>query len=255
MQRLKITVVTVCLNAADTIAATMESVLEQTYDNLEYLIIDGMSTDGTQEIIHRYEDDMRVRMVFEHDSGLYNAMNRSLDLCSGQYILYMNSGDLFYDKKVIEDMVPYLDADLVYGNTMRRKKCGDRIEKYHGRYKLFWLLLSGRMMSHQSLFTRTDIMRKFRFDEQYKISADYDFVVRAKKNGCSIKYVDRTVSIMNNVEGISAQIDNYEIMRAEDDKSLRKNYTCLYYLIKIPKGFVRCIRRIWEKASKMRMGL
>lgn len=247
MQKFKITVVTVCLNAADTIAATIESVLGQTYENMEYLIMDGISTDGTQEIIHQYEGDARVRAVFEHDSGLYNAMNRGLDLCSGRYILYMNSGDLFYDEKVIEDMVPHLNADLVYGNTLRRKSCGEQVEKYYGKYKLMWLLLSGRMMSHQSLFTRTDVMKKFRFDEQYRISADYDFVVRAKKSGCSIKYVDRTVSIMDNMEGISAQIENYEIMRMEDDRSLRKNYTCIYYLIKIPKELVRSVRRMYER--------
>lgn len=247
MQALKVTVVTVCLNAMDTIAATVESVLGQTYENLEYLIIDGMSTDGTQEMIRRYEGDERVRLVVESDSGLYNAMNKGVDLCSGQYIIFMNSGDLFYDEKVIEDMVPCLSADLVYGNTLRRKERGEQIEKYYGKYRLMWLLLSGRMMSHQSLFTSTDIMRKFRFDEQYRIAADYDFVVRAKKSQCSIKYVDRTVSIINNTDGISAQIENYEIMRAEDDRSLRKNYMAFYYLIKIPKGLVRIVRRIYER--------
>lgn len=236
-----------CLNAADTITATIESVLGQTYKNLEYLIIDGMSTDGTQEIIHRYENDVRIRAVFEPDSGLYNAMNKGLDLCSGQYILYMNSGDLFHDKNVIKDMAPYLKADLVYGNTVRRKAMDEQLEKYHGKHKLMWLLLSGRMMSHQSLFVKTDIMQKFRFDERYQISADYDFVVRAKKRKCSIKYVDRTISIVNNTEGISSQIENYEMMRTEDDRSLKENFICLYYLIKIPKGIVRSVRRIWER--------
>lgn len=247
MQKPKVTVVTVCLNTVDTIAATMESVLAQTYENLEYLVIDGMSTDGTQEAIRRYEGDARVRAVFERDTGLYNAMNKGLDLCRGQYILYMNSGDLFYDEKVVEDMAPHLQADLVYGNTLRRKENGEQIEKYHGKYKLMWLLLSGRMMSHQSLFTRTEVMRRFRFDEQYRISADYDFVVRAKKSKCSIKYVDCTVSIMNNIEGISAQVENYDIMRAEDDRSLRENYPGFYYLIKIPKGLVRVVRRSYER--------
>ena len=251
MQKPKITVVTVCLNTADTIAATIGSVLGQTYEELEYLIIDGMSTDGTREIIRRYEDNRKIKVVSEHDSGLYNAMNKGHALCSGQYIIYMNSGDLFHDERVIEDMVPHLNADLVYGNTLRRTSRGEQLERYQGRYKLMWLLLSGRMMSHQSLFTRTEIMRDFRFDEQYRISADYDFMVRAKKSGCSIWYVDRTVSIMDNVEGISARIENYEIMRAEDDRSLRKNYTALYYLIKIPKGLVRCVKRIRERQNKI----
>lgn len=247
MQGAKITVVTVCLNAVDTIVGTIESVLGQTYENLEYLIIDGMSRDGTQAIIHQYEDDKRVKVVFGYDNGLYHAMNKALSVCEGQYIIYMNSGDIFHDKRVIEDMVPHLNADLVYGNVVRNRKHGKELEKYHGKHKLMWLLLMGRMMSHQSLFVKIDIMRRLRFDEQFKISADYDFVVRAKKGKCSIEYVDRTVSVINNIEGISSQIENYEVMRMEDDRSLRQNYTCLYYLIKIPKGLVRSVKRIWER--------
>lgn len=244
---MRITVITVCFNARSTIEETIESVLGQTHEDLEYLIIDGMSTDGTQEIIQRYEDNARVRAVSEQDSGLYNAMNKGLDLCSGQYILYMNSGDLFHDNKVLEDVVPCLKADLVYGNTVRRRARSEHLEKYHGKHKLMWLLLAGKMMSHQSLFVRTDVMRRLRFDESYRISADYDFVVRAQRNKCSAKYIDRTVSITDNTEGISSRIENYETMRVEDDRSLKENYVCLYYLIKIPKGIVRSVRRIWER--------
>lgn len=246
MQTMKISVITVCYNAVDTIAETIESVLGQTYKNMEYLIIDGMSQDGTQEIIRRYEDRPGVRAVFEADSGLYNAMNKGAGLCSGQYILYMNSGDLFYDERVLADMVSCLEADLVYGNVLRRKADGEYLETYHGKHKLMRLLLSGRMMSHQSLFTRTDVMRKLRFDERYRICADFDFVVRAKRQKYSIRYVDRTVSIVENMEGISSRSANYEIMRREDDRSLKDNYPFFYYLIKAPKGLVRCVKRLMQ---------
>lgn len=246
-RKIKVSVVTVCYNAADTIAETIESVLGQTCTDMEYLIIDGLSQDGTQEIIRNYENRPEVKTVFEADSGLYNAMNKGIDLCSGEYIVFMNSGDLFYDERVLADMIPCLDRDLVYGNVLRRKAEGDQIEKYHGKYKLWLLLLSGRMMSHQSLFTRTEVMRRMRFDEQYRICADYDFVVRAKRQKCSLRYVDRTVSIVENMEGISSRTDNYDLMRREDDRSLKNNYPLFYYLIKIPKGFVRCIKRVREK--------
>ena len=108
------------------------------------------------------------------------------------------------------------------------------------------LLLSGRMMSHQSLFTRTEVMRRLRFDEQYRICADYDFVVRAKRQKCSVRYVDRTVSIVENVAGLSSRVNNYDLMRKEDDRSLKNSYPLFYYLIKLPKGFVRCIKRARE---------
>ncbi len=251
MRKVKISVVTVCYNAADTIVETIESVLGQTCVDMEYVIVDGLSQDGTREIIHRYENRPWVRVVSEADSGLYNAMNKGIDLCCGEYVIFMNSGDQFYDEQVLADMLPYLEQDLVYGNVLRRRADGEEIEKYHGKYKLMLLLLSGRMMSHQSLFTRTEVMRRLRFDEQYRICADYDFVVRAKRQKCSIRYVDRTVSIVENAEGISSQPGNYDIMRREDDTSLRRSYPLLYILIKAPKGLVRCVKRMREKEGRV----
>lgn len=244
---MKITVVTVCFNAQKTIDLTINSVLNQTYQEIEYLIIDGKSNDGTLDIINKYADDKRIRLLSESDRGLYNAMNKAIILSTGKYVIFMNSGDVFYDDRVLEDMIPHLQFDLVYGNVIRKKQKGDILEKYHGKHKIICLLLMGRMMCHQALFTKTDIMKEYRFDERIKICADYDFVMRAKKNKCSMKYVDRTICVVDNVEGISSQLDNYEIMRKEDDRSLKENFLFYYYIVKIPKGIVRFFRRICEK--------
>lgn len=246
---MKITVVTVCLNAQETIEATMLSVLGQTFQDIEYLIIDGKSSDGTLDIVSKYIYDKRMRVVSEKDNGLYSAMNKAIGLCTGDYIIFMNSGDVFCDDKVIEDMLPHLQVgqDLVYGNVIRKTPKGNVLEKYHGRYKLMILLLVGKMMSHQTLFTKSKIMHKYMFDEQYKITADYDFVVRAKKEKCSIEYVDRTICVVDNTEGISSRILNMEQMRREDDSSLKKNFPVWYRLIKIPKEFVRCFKRRKKK--------
>lgn len=244
---MKITVVTVCYNAEMTIDDTIKSVIDQTYLNIEYLIIDGKSQDNTVKIVEKYLNDNRVTLISEKDSGLYNAMNKGLSLSTGDYILYLNSGDIFADEKVVEDIIPFLQADLVYGNVLRKKQDGQILEKYHGKFKLMTLLLMGKMMSHQSLFVRTDIMKLLKFDEQYRITADYDFVVRAKKKKYTIKYVDRTVSIVDNVDGVSSRIENNDIMRKEDDQSLKSNFPVWYYIIKFPKGIVRFIRRINEK--------
>ena len=103
MQEIKISVVTVCLNTANTIKETVNSVLEQSYGNLEYVIVDGMSTDGTLEIIREYERSFGVKVISDKDSGLYNAMNKGIDLCSGDYILFLNSGDILADKHVVEN--------------------------------------------------------------------------------------------------------------------------------------------------------
>ena len=234
-----ITIVTVCFNSEETIEETMKSVMEQTYSDKEYLIIDGCSTDQTMRIVEKYKDCDYLKVVSEPDNGLYDAMNKSLRLAKGDYVIFLNSGDVFCDKSVLEDMASHLTADIVYGNVIRKTHDGDVTEKYPGRYKLFWLLLQGKMVSHQVLFTDTDIMRKYGFDESYKITADFNFLVRAVHDKCSLNYVDRNVSIMENREGISARPENLNIMRAEDDRSLKEYFPFWYYVLKPVKYVAR----------------
>lgn len=247
---MKLTVATVCFNAEKTIENTIRSVLNQTYQNIEYLIIDGRSTDRTLELIGKYQTDSRLRLISEKDSGLYDAMNKAASLCSGEYILYMNSGDLFADRRVLADVVPCLNTDIIYGNVIRIRQDGRHLEKYEGNHVVMRLLLMGRMICHQGMFTRADLMRAYRFDEQYTITADYDFVVRAHKNKCSMRYVDRTVAVVDSVEGISSRTANNDIMRREDDRSLKENFPVWYYMIKVPKGIVRCLKRRTEQKEQ-----
>ena len=234
-----ITIVTVCFNSESIIEETMQSVFAQTYSDKEYIIIDGKSTDCTMDIINKYKDCEYLKVVSEPDRGLYDAMNKSLTLAKGEYILFLNSGDIFCDEKVFSDMAPCLTEDIVYGNVIRKTHQGDKVEKYPGKYKLFWLLLQGKMVSHQVIFTRTDIMRKYQFDEAYKITADFNFLVRAVHDQCSLRYVERNVSVMENREGISARPENLDIMRTEDDRSLREYFPVWYYLLKPIKYIVR----------------
>lgn len=240
---MKITIVTVCYNAEKTIEKTIESVISQDYEDVEYLIIDGKSTDGTLEIIERYKDISYIRILSEKDSGLYNAMNKGTKMATGEYILFLNSGDCFCDSQVLRDISSELETDIVYGNVIRRKYEGEILEKYPGKYRVMWLLLQGKMMSHQVIFTKTEIMKKYGFDEDYKITADYNFLVRAKKKGCSMHYVDRNVSVVENIEGISSQNDNVDIMRAEDDRSLREYFPIWYYILKPVKYVERRVRQ------------
>lgn len=240
----KISVVTVCYNAEESIEETMKSVFSQTYSDIEYIVIDGASTDNTLGVINRFSDYSFLKIVSEPDSGLYNAMNKAIRMAQGDYIIFLNSGDVFCDKGVLLDIAPYLSTDIVYGNVRRKKYNGDVIEKYPGKRRVLWLLLQGKMVSHQVIFTRTEIMRKYGFDESYTITADFDFLTRAVRDRCSLQYVDRDVSVMENRWGISAQKENIDIMRAEDDRSLKTNFPFLYSLIILPKMIVRLIMRI-----------
>ncbi len=228
---MKITIVTVCFNAQDTIKDTVDSVLAQRYKDLEYLIMDGHSTDQTLEYLEPYRKNPYITIFSEPDDGLYNAMNKGIMKASGEYILFLNSGDYFADSNVLKDVSRHLTGDLVYGNVIRRYKDYERLEKYPGRRTPFLLMLQGRMMSHQVIFTRTEVMKKYGFDESFKITADYDFMVRTLHDRCRYAYVDRTISVVENEEGISSNEDNLKQMRAEDDRSLKTNFPVWYYLL------------------------
>lgn len=240
---MKITVVTVCYQAENTIEETIQSVLAQEYQDMEYLIIDGKSTDRTMDIVRQYADDARMRVISEKDTGLYNAMNKGSREAQGDYIIFLNSGDIFADRNVLADMAPHLIKDIVFGNVVRRFKNREVLEKYPGKQVVLWLLLQGKMMSHQVIFTKTTVMRRYGFDETYKITADYDFLVRARRDKCSMQYIDRTVSIVENCEGISSVPANLEQMRKEDDRSLKRNFPGYYYLLKPIKAFARVLKK------------
>lgn len=120
--KLLISVVTVCYNAADTIEKTMLSVLNQTYHDIEYIIIDGGSTDGTVEIIRKYADRIAY-WVSEPDKGIYDAMNKGIKVATGEWINFMNAGDEFVDANVLDKLFfakTVANVDVIYGNTLMK---------------------------------------------------------------------------------------------------------------------------------------
>ena len=245
----RVTVVTVCYNSEETIAKTISSVLEQDFDQIEYIIVDGSSSDSTLDIIGRYMNEKKIVLISEPDDGLYDAMNKAVVRANGDYIIFMNSGDVFASKHAISDISPYLDGqnEMVYGNVIRIKPSGRIVEKYGNRYTPMFLLLQGRMMCHQSIFTRCDIMKQYMFNTDFSITADYDFLMRMVRDDRKLQYADVTVSVVDNVEGISSSIKNMDKMREQDDLSLKANFPAWYYALKVPKSIIRFFERIKEK--------
>lgn len=236
---LKISVVTVCLNAEATIEQTIESVIGQTFQDKEYLIIDGVSADDTQKIVQKYEYREEIRFFSQKDTGLYNAMNKGIDLCKGDYIIFLNSGDVFVDKDVLARVAEQAKAELVYGNVIRVFEKEERLEKYPGKRTAFKLMLMGRMPCHQVIFTKRETMQRYRFDESFRICADFDFMVRCLRDKVPMQYIDVTVSRVDCVDGVSSQSENLERMRREDDRSIRKWFPGWYWALRGPKGVAR----------------
>ena len=160
-----ITVVTVSYNAKDLISRTIQSVINQTYKNLEYIIIDGGSNDGTIDIIKSYASRITC-WISEKDNGIYDAMNKGINMAHNEWIIFMNCGDFFYANEVLEDVSRFLNdnVDIVYGNSLIKVNAT----------KFVVLPEDLRMISkhlpfcHQCVFTRTELIKEFNFNLNYK---------------------------------------------------------------------------------------
>lgn len=216
-----ISVVTVCYNAKDILEETILSVISQTYKELEYIVIDGGSKDGTLSIVKKYESDISF-FISEPDKGIYDAMNKGVKAAKGDYILFMNSGDCFYSDTTLEDWGAYINnenADVYYGDCIYKYPYGDRYMKA--------LPLKGirRMMvfSHQSVMVAASILKNRLFDIRYRFAADYDFLLRCYLEGRRFVYSPLPISIVEMDRGATAS--NFHESKME---VLRIHHSCGY---------------------------
>lgn len=212
MEAPKVSVVTVCYNAANTLDRTIQSVLSQTYENLEYIIIDGDSKDESKRIIERYSDRLYY-WVSEPDKGIYDAMNKGLVVATGEWIIFMNAGDAFYSNDVVGSIIPTIKkgTDIVYGRI--QKDLGD---SYYIQDPLPLSEMKRLMVPfHQSTITSMRYHKQHPFDISYRSSGDYNFFYNAYYvDNCVFQYVPVIVSVFDDTEGMSK--DNYKVARKED---------------------------------------
>ena len=185
----RISVITVVFNNAKNIERTILSVVEQDYQNLEYIIIDGNSDDGTLDIIQKYEDKIS-RWISEPDEGLYFAMNKGLEFATGDYVWFINSGDEIFDGDTVSKMISGLDElpDILYGNTMITDKEGGKIgdRRLVPPKVLTWKSFKrGMLVSHQSLIVKRELAPAY--DTNYTLASDIDWVIRAMKAAVDIR--------------------------------------------------------------------
>ncbi|WP_150468046.1 glycosyltransferase family 2 protein [Francisella sp. SYW-9] len=194
-----VSVITVVYNAKELLEETILSVLNQSYQNVEYIIVDGGSTDGTLDIIKKYQDHIN-QYVSEPDHGIYDAMNKGIALAKGKWLNFMNAGDRFYSNDVLEkvfDQEFLQDINVVYGNT----DIGHKILKYKPDLNLKDMAL-GMRLCHQSTFYKLNDSIKYNL--KYRICADQDFTMQYFKLGKKSKYLDIVISKYD-LDGISSQ--------------------------------------------------
>jgi len=190
-----VTVVTVVYNAESLIEETIQSVVGQSYEGIEYIVVDGMSTDNTLSIIKRYQGSI-THCISEKDRGIYDAMNKAIDIASGKWINFMNAGDVFYSNNTISDIFAkdcLNDASLIYGSHYWKDFKGNKAHVAVNDLATMWQRIA---FSHQSLFSRTSIMKKYKFNLAYDIVADYAFYFHLYMHGYKFINADMPVSIV-----------------------------------------------------------
>lgn len=200
----KISVVTVCYNAINDIEKTILSVINQTYSNIEYIIIDGGSTDGTMDIVNKYKDKIDV-IVSEPDKGIYDAMNKGARKSCGDFVQFLNAGDVLYNEKVFSSLFKEeisVDVDVVYGDVIyvmqfgRFYKVPEPIENFSVTFPI----------AHPASFVKRKIFDTFEFNTKYRIAADFALLKQIYDNSGKFLYKqDIPVVIFDSISGVSSK--------------------------------------------------
>jgi len=233
-----ISIITITYNAVNTIEETIKSVLEQTYPNIEYIIIDGGSTDGTVEIIKKYSSQISY-WISEPDKGIYNAMNKGIMQAHGAWINFMNSGDTFYNSKTLDTInfhqINNKIIKVIYGDTIVKKnnnffhKKAQPIKNIHRRI----------IGCHQSIFVSNVNIKDIMFDESFKLASDYNTIysLYEKYKSNAFHYLPIPISIYDAEFGISSKYILNSLKEQLQIRSKHKNLLWFYdsfkYIIKL----------------------
>jgi len=215
----RLSVITIVYNNVQHIERTLLSVLNQTYDNIEYIIIDGASTDGTLDIIRLYKDRID-KLISEPDKGIYDAMNKGLANAMGDYVLFMNSGDEIYSPQTVAQVFATTDnADIYYGETEmindKGESLGQRRHKAPAQFN--WRSFKyGMSVSHQAIYIKRVLVEPY--DPRYQLSADIDWIIRAAKKAKTIINVNQYVAKylvggMSKAKHRQSLLERFDIMK------------------------------------------
>lgn len=217
----KISVITICYNNLEGLKRTFDSVHGQTCRNrIEHIIIDGGSTDGSPEFLKEHAGDIDY-WISEQDKGIYNAMNKGIAVATGEYCIFMNSGDLFASADTVEKCLPYLDGtDFVYSDLIEfYPLTGEKHIRIYPE-KITGALFLTESLPHQSTFIKTDLQKKNFYSESYRIVSDYVFFVEEILiKGASARKLPHQVGVFY-MDGLSitnwAETDRERFMAFED---------------------------------------
>lgn len=212
---MRYSVITINYNNKDGLRHTIKSVLGQNYGDYEYIIIDGGSTDGSVSVINEYADSITY-WVSEPDKGIYNAMNKGTNQATGDYLIFMNSGDSFHSPDVLNSIKDYQE-DIICGKILRGNS---QIPSGHSKDTITFIDLMRDALPHQAMFIKKEIMNMYPYDERYKVYADWKFCIEAIIIGnCSFRNIDVIVADYD-LGGISANSNGR--LRQDKDEIIKE---------------------------------
>lgn len=227
----KISIITASYNCVDEIEKSIQSVLEQDYPNIEYIIIDGASTDGTVDVIRKYEDRIAY-WVSEPDEGLYYAMNKGIEAATGDWIYIHNAGGVFYKRNTLSQLFTHSldDVDAFFGYIWSvQKQC------FLKHPKPFYEQKSKDKRpgySHQALFIRTKWCKQYLFDTSYRCCADFNQAMQIWKAGANFMYIDMPVA-KSALAGFSARNRRIQMMENARINGLEHSWKLRWNLLKL----------------------
>jgi len=237
----KISIITVVYNGEKFLEETIQSVLNQSYKNIEYIIIDGGSTDGTVEIIKKYEEKLHY-WVSEADNGIYDAMNKGIGLCNGELIGIINADDWYLPKSIEKVVEVYKESNtdevLIHGILDVYDKNENYVHSRGGRDIPIMRWMS-TPFKHPTCFVSSKVYKKIGlFDTQYRLAADYDFMLRVIKYNIKRVFVKesltalRQVGVTSGSSGVSAQDEILDILRKNITPKVLANIFLWYRLVR-----------------------
>ena len=247
---MKISIITSVYNNKETIKDAIESVLNQTYKNIEYIIVDGASSDGTIEIVESYGDKIST-FVSESDEGIYDGLNKGVSLSTGDVVAFLHSDDIYASdnivQKIADEFIQDSLLDGVYGDLVYTPKDDTSKVLRYWKSKDFdmSLLSQGWMPAHPTFFVKKEVYEKYGgFDLGFKIAGDYDFMLRVLSAGIKVKYIPEVLYKMRVGGESNKSIKNIIQKSKEDLQALKNNNiggirTLLYKNISKIKQFLR----------------
>jgi glycosyltransferase involved in cell wall biosynthesis len=233
-----ISIITVCYNSSKTIEDTIKSVLSQTYKNVEYIVVDGGSNDNTNNIILKYRDGI-THYVSEPDKGLYDAMNKALELATGDLIGILNSDDIFHDNSVLESVATFHNRNIIQASisdVLYKNNKGKIVRKYSAENWCPEKIKSAFMPPHAGIFFKKHLFKDLgNYKLDYIIAADFELITRFfLKNKISWKYLNINTTLMSTGGISSSGLKSYRIISKEIKKALSSNnIKCSYLKIQL----------------------